>query len=54
VSELPAINEKGDPWIIARLQEARRRNRIGDNPNLKRARMVFDFKASRVIVEAAS
>lgn len=50
----PDINRKGDPWIIACLEEVRWRNRNDDNPNLKRTRMVFDFKAGRIRVAGVS
>lgn len=55
VGAAPAVAQepKGDPWIIAELREARCRNRIGDNPNLKRGRMFFDFGAGRVAIEDA-
>lgn len=49
----PGINPKGDQWIIARLEQARRRNRDNDNPNLKRGRMVFDFAVGRVRIAEA-
>lgn len=45
---------KGDPWIIAQLKEALRRNRDNDNPNLKRGRMVFDFDLGRIRIEAVA
>lgn len=48
----PAINPKGDDWIIAQLEETLRRR--PSNANFNRGRMVFDFKTSRVVVEAAS
>lgn len=50
----PGINRKGDPWIIAQLEEVRWRNRNGTNPNLTRPRMVMDFKAGRIRTEEAS
>ena len=48
---MSAANEKGDPWIISRLEEVRRRNRAGDNPNLARGRMIFDFRSGKVRIE---
>jgi hypothetical protein len=47
-SEAP-INKKGDLFIVAQLQRVRFRNRSGDNPNLGRSRMFFDFDAGRVV-----
>ena len=48
-----APNSKGDPWIIAELEQVRRRNAFGDNPNMERGRMVYDFDAGKVRVEGA-
>lgn len=44
--------QNGDPWIIEQLDHARWRNRNGDNPNMKRGRMIFDFGQGKVRVEA--
>ena len=44
------LPQKGDPFILAALEEALFRNRSGTNPNLKRGRMFYDFKAGRVCV----
>lgn len=48
-----APNAKGDPWIIAELQQVRRRNAFGDNPNMERGRLVYDFDAGKVRVEGS-
>lgn len=47
-------NQKGDVWIIARLEEVRRRNSVGDNPNLQRQRMFFDFERGKVRIEESA
>jgi hypothetical protein len=45
---------KGDPWIIEQLEIARSRNRNGDNPNLSKGRMIFDFRIGKIRVEQAA
>lgn len=45
---------KGDPYIVACLKEARRRNRDNDNPNQNKGRMVFDFERGKICVEQSA
>ncbi|MGJ4888913.1 hypothetical protein ACQR1Y_12005 [Bradyrhizobium sp. HKCCYLRH3099] len=47
-------NKAGDLRIIEELEIIRRRNRNGDNPNLCRPRMIFDFETSKVCLEQAA
>lgn len=48
----PGIKRKGDRWIVEQLEHALWRNRNGDNPNLRRSRIIFDFDLGKArIVE---
>lgn len=49
----PIKSSVGDPWIIAQLDEARRRNSSGTNPNKRRGRMIFDFGIGKIRIEEA-
>ncbi len=42
---------KGDPRISAELEHARFRNRSGDNPNLAKPLIFWDFESGKVCVE---
>lgn len=46
--------QKGDPRIIAELDNALWRNRNRDNPNLARGRMFFDFDLGKVRIASGT
>ena len=47
-------NDYIDKRIIADLEYARQRNAAGDNPNLHKPRMVYDFTRGKVRIGEAA